>query len=383
MELVKEPAQARRGLDYVVASFFAASERKQQLQFNELCDICEEIAPNWHFTESGASPHYERVFRNDLGARIELTTVGAVGHRNCASACLSLPGTLWWLQSDEEAAFRLLQLSKIDGFKHFTRIDFQNTELNPEFDVYEVRKAVNAGEVWVNGATTFRDYMDRDAEGEPLNGLTLYWGSKRSEKLGRSYDKAASSSWKTPAIRDEVQTRGRWAKAHGQALVAELADAHGSPEMVEIVHKHTCSALNQHLAYWQLNGTNPKTDKNWKRKAEPADWYTRRIGKRCEPLQKGSGPVVDLDTTVDYGVQQYGRYFARWVDEQAKEHGLDEEFVVRALMLRFKSRLKPEDEAWLLKGLSPEEAKAKLDDLEDLKDAIARSQEVGWWGGGE
>ena len=378
-ELLNEPAQERRGLDYVVASFFAATPRKQQAQFGEICDLVDEIAPDWGFREAGASPHFERVFRSELGARIELTEIGSTGQRNNGATSLSLPGTMWWVQTDAEAARRLLQLSRIDGFKHFTRLDFQNTELEPEVDAYQVREAVNAGKVWVNGASTFRDYMDRDATGEPLNGLTLYWGSKRSEKLGRTYDKAASSSWKTPAIRDEVQTRGRWAQAHGQALVAELADAHGSPEMVDIVHKHTCSALNQHLAYWTLNGTNPKTDKNWKRKAEPADWYAKRIGKRCEPIQKGSGPAVDLDTTVDYGVQQYGRYFARWVSEQAKHHQLPEGFVMEALMKRFQSRLKAEDESWLLEGLTEEEAATKLADLEDLKDAIARSQENGWW----
>jgi len=381
MELVQEPEQERRGLDYVVASFFAASPRLQQQQFNEMLELVDDIAPSWDFREAGSSPHFERVFRNELGARIELTETEQGKLRNTGRATLSLPGTLWWLQDDEKAAFRLLQVSKIPGFKHFTRLDFQNTELEPEFDVYQVRQAVNAGDVWVNGATTFRDYMDRDAEGEPLNGLTLYWGSKRSEKLCRSYDKAASASWKTTAVRDEVQTRGKWAQAHGEALVAELATAHGSPEMVEVVHKHTCSALNQHLQYWTLNGTNPKTDKNWKRKAEPSDWFVKRIGKRCEPIQKGSGPAVDLDTTVDYGVQQYGRYFARWVSEQAKTHQLTESFVMEALMKRFQSRLKPEDESWLVEGLSDDEAATKLADLEVLKDAIARSQEVGWWSG--
>ena len=378
-ELVHEPPQERRGLDYVVATFFAASPRRQQVQFNELLELVESIAPGWGFVEAGSSPHYERVFRNELGARIELTESGAFGSRNHGTSCISLPGTLWWLQSDEEAAFRLLQLSRIEGFKHFTRLDFQNTELEPKVDAYQVRQKVNAGEVWVNGASTFRDYMDRDATGEPLNGLTLYWGSKRSEKLGRTYDKAASSSWKTPAIRDEVQTRGRWAQAHGEALVAELAEAHGSPAMVDVVHKHTCSALNQHLAYWTLNGTNPKTDKNWKRKAVPADWYTQRIGKRCEPLQKGSGPAIDLDTTVDYGVQQYGRYFARWVSEQARTNDLSESFVMQSLLLRFQARIKPEDEAWFVDGLSEEEAAERLAQLEEMRDQIARSQERGWW----
>ena len=78
-------------------------------------------------------------------------------------------------------------------------------------------------------------------------------------------------------------------------------------------------------------------------------------------------------------MQQYGRYFARWVFEQAKTHELPESFVMEALLKRFQSRLKQEDEPWLVEGLSADEAATKLADLEDIKDAIARSQEQGWW----
>lgn len=379
MELAKEPPQERRGIDYLVAVFYAATTRRQQQQFSDICDLVDEISPNWGFTERGSSPHYERVFQNDLGVRIELTEVNSSVSSKSVGLCLSLPGSCWWIQSDSEAARRILQLSKIEGFKHFTRIDFQNTELRPVFDISCVKNAVDNGEVWVSGATTYRDFWERDAAGDRIGGMTLYWGSKRSEKLGRSYDKAAEGSWSTPAIRDEIQTRGRWAKAHGTALIEDLARAHGSPELVEVVHRHTVSALNQHLQYWTLNGTHPKTDKNWKRKAEPADWYVKRIGKRCKPLQKASSPSVDLDTTVDYGVQQYGRYFARWVHEQARKHDLDTEFVIMALHNRFLARLKDEDMDWLTEGMSEKQKAAMLDHIEQLKNDISRSQEVGWW----
>ena len=379
MELLKEPAQARRGIDYATATYFAATSRRQQIQFGELMDIADEIAPNWAFREIGSSAHFERVFMNDMGIRLEMTELSSSVGRNRGTSIISLPGTCWWIQSDKEAAFNLLRLAKIDGFKKFSRLDFQNTELEPEVDAYAVRHGVMAGDLWVNGASTFRDYMERDADGQPLNGLTLYWGSKRSEKTGRSYDKAADGSWSTPAIRDEVQTRGRWAATHGQALIDDLASCHGSPEMVEKVHQHTCSALNQHLQYWALNGTTPKTDKNWKRKAAPADWYTKRIGKRCAPLQKGSEPALDLEKTVDYGVQQYGRHFARWVHEQSQRTGLEEDFVLQGLYLRFQSRLKLEDQSWFLEGLDEKDAQAKLAQLEELKNEIAVSQEEGWW----
>ena len=89
MELQKEPAQARRGLDYVTATFFAATERKHQTQFDELLSLCDEIAPTWEFRESGSSAHFERVFMNDMGMRLETTEPNSSSGRNRGTSSLS------------------------------------------------------------------------------------------------------------------------------------------------------------------------------------------------------------------------------------------------------------------------------------------------------
>ena len=128
-----------------------------------------------------------------------------------------------------------------------------------------------------------------------------------------------------------------------------------------------------------MNGTSPKTDNNWKRKAKPADWYAKRIGKACSPIQKALKPEVDLETTVDYGVQQYGRYMFRWVHEMARKHDLPEAFCMEQLLMRFKSRLKDDDMAWLTEGMTKKEARAWARDIEQAKDATAKAQEVGWF----
>lgn len=379
MDLVKEPCQERRGLDYVVVMFYGATPQRQQKIFDACLAICEAVAEGWAFQERGASPHFQRVFTNDLGARIELTECDQLGARNVGGLCLSLPGTCWWVQTDIQAAMTLLAISKIEGFKHFTRLDFQNTELNPLFDAFWIEEQVELGNVWVKSATKHRPHLETDANGQPTGGITLYWHSVRSEKQGRTYDKAADGGWQTPAIRDEAQTRGRWAQAHGQALVLDLEKAHGSAEMVEAVHAHTASALLQHLDYWTLNGTSPKTDKNWKRKAQPADWYRERIGKRCIPIQKAPKPLVDLATTVDYGVQQYGRHMYRWIVETAKERDLPENFVAEALVNRFKARLRDDDMDWYLDGLTERQKRTALKQLDELRNDISRAQEQGWW----
>lgn len=379
MELVKEPPQARRGIDYAVAVFYAATPKRQQDQFDQLLELADEIAPTWAFTEKGQSQHYELVFANDLGIRLELTPVDSLGGRNKGGICFSLPGTCWWLQSTAAGALLLLRLSRIEGFKHFTRLDFQNTELEPEWTAQRMGEAVTEGLIWVKGCQKFRDWWERDADGEPINGITLYWNAARSEKVGKSYDKGADAGWTTAAVRDEVQTRGRWAHAHGFELITDLANAHGSAEMADVVEAHTCSALRQHLEYWTLNGTSPKTDKNWKRKANPADWYVKRIGKRCDRIQKASKPLVDLETTVDYGVQQYGRHMYRWVVENARKHELPEEFVLQGLMNRMKSRLREEDLDWLCEGMTKRQRAKVIKEIEANKDEIAKAQELGWW----
>ena len=273
----------------------------------------------------------------------------------------------------------LLRLSKIEGFKHFTRLDFQNTELEPDWPAARMAQAVEDNEIWVKGSTRYRDYADRDADGDLINGITLYWNSTRSEKKSKSYDKRADAGWNVDAVRDESSLLGRWAHAHGRELIKDLDATHDSAEMVEVVDRHTCSALLQHLDYWTLNGATPKTDKNWKRKADPCDWYRERIGKRCEPIQKASRPMADLETTVDYGVQQYGRYMYRWVIEHARKNDLPPDFVMSALMNRFKSRCRDEDLAWLAEGCSEEEVTQVREDLEGNADAISKAQELGWW----
>jgi uncharacterized protein YceK len=379
VKLVKEPPQARRGIDYLVAIYYAATTQTQQEQFDEILNLADEIAPNWSFREAGQSPHFETVFSNEVGIRIELTPVECLGARNKGAMCVSFPGTCWWIQDSAQAALTVLRLSQIEGFKHFSRIDFQNTELEPEWSAKRMGEAVNQGLIWVKGSTKFRDWWDRDSEGEPVNGITLYWNSARSEKQARSYDKSADAGWSVSAVRDETQVRGRWAHAHGRELLQGLTNAHGSAEMVAVVDQQTCSALRQHLEYWTLNGTSPKTDKNWKRKANPSDWYVKRIGKRSEPIQKAPKPLQDLETTVDYGVQQYGRHMYRWCIEHSRRHDLPFAFVVNSLVMRMQSRLREEDMEWLLDGVPAKEVAKIKKELRASANEVAKAQELGWW----
>ena len=339
---IAEPCQESRRIDYATAVFYSATPAHQRELFEFAIDVGEQLA-DFPFREKGQSPHFDRVFSNDLGVRIEITPVGAANSRNPGLTALTLPGAAFYCSTQQNHTTQLWRICHRSGFRWFSRLDLQNTELDPDWDTERVYRAVEERELWVKGYGRYRPWRETDAAGNCADGMTLYWGSSRSEKQGRSYDKAKQSGWKTPAIRDEIQLRGDWAHATGQALAGALDSAFGSDQMAEAVEQLVTGSLNQHLQYWTLKGTDPKTDKNWQRKAEPADWFLDRIGKQQTAIRKTPKPALDLSSSVAWGARQYGRYFALDCLLKQKRSQLPLEQVVEGLWEKFLARLTPED----------------------------------------
>ena len=373
--LVKEPQQERRGVDYASLSFFSAANSHQEALFDGIIRLFDDLWPTGQWEERGSSPHYQHVFVHVTGSRIELTPPSIEGARNTGGLVLSLPGAAFYLQPSPQAAFMLWALVRMDGFKHFTRLDFQSTELEPDWPADKVIQAVEGGEVWVKGMSTYRLWAERAWGGAIEEGATLYWGSPRSDKQCRTYDKRAESRWRVPAIRDEVQLRRGWAKAAGRQLIELLDSNLSSQAMDEAIQDYAAGVINRHLQYMTLNGADPLTDKNWTRKAEPADWFRARIGNRVASIKKAPRPVQDLDRSVDYGIQQYGRYFALKVLQAQKESQLPLEGIVNGLFLRFQARLKPEDIEELFASETDAYRASLREQLEDIQASVAWEQE--------
>lgn len=379
LQPVDEPCQARRGLDYASVVYVSATDRHQREVFEHCCALGEEIESSWDWSESGRSAHFGRCFTHPTGMRVELTEHGSACGRNPGMTLLSVPGACFYLQEEDALMTMLWKLVSQDGFKHFTRLDFMNTELEPEWDMERVHQGVVDGLLWVKGHRSYEPRGEVAADGSCATGRTLYWGSPRSERRGRTYDKAKQSGWSTPAIRDEVQLRGDWAHAYGRQLREVLRAPGGSAAMSKSVEELAVKALNQHLQYWETNGADPSTDKNWTRKAKPADWYTERIGKPSQPLRKAPKVLLDLESTVDWGVRQYGRAFAVWVEKHTEASGLPQQLVANVLFRRFWARLQPED--LLATGLVDDEAgmAEAMEYFRELRDELAISSERGWF----
>lgn len=379
VKVAEEECQARRGLDYASAVFVSATPRHQQEVFDFCVSVGESFDIQWDWQEAGRSAHFGRCFSHPTGLRIEMTELDAGAGRNPGMTLFSIPGAGFYLQPTDKQMAMLWSVVSQDGFKWFSRLDFQNTELEPLWDAERVYQGVVGGKLWVKGHRSYEPRGDQLPDGSCPTGRTLYWGSARSERRCRTYDKAKQSGWELPAIRDEVQLRGDWAHSYGRELRLALRAPGGSAAMNASVEDLTVKALNQHLEYWELQGADPTTDKNWTRKAKPADWFAARIGKASEPLRKASRPVVDVDTSVDWGLRQYGRLIAVWIEMHAKRTGLDRDFVASAFLQRCYARLTPEDVAALGIASSEEELRGVMDWIHYARDEQSKAEELGWW----
>ena len=370
--------QESRRCDWASLAYHVGTMRKLQNAFDGVVSAVEDINPSISFELAGKSQFYDYVYESSNGWRIELSHPES-GSPNQGQMLVTCRGRAFWQQSQIEQAAMLRKLFELRAFKYFNRLDFQNTELHPEWDADRVFRGVRDGELWVSGFSGWDVRGGFDYEMNSLSGRTLTWGSQRADRLYSTYDKGVQSGWKGPGIRDEVRLKGAWARAYGVELIKKFRKCHTSAEMEEQMQRIVEGALNKHGQYWQLNGANPKQDKNWKRKAEPADWFAKRIGKASSNVTKKKPEEVrDLETVTAYGVQQYGRYFSLWVTQIQQTMGCSRIDAWRALEARFDARLKDEDLEWI-QGLFPDaDGAAVAESLNSIRDLVAAMNEHDW-----
>lgn len=372
-----EPCQARRGLDYLTAVFVSVTNRHHQETFDFCRALVADIHPCVDWEERPRPPYFELAFASTIGCRIETTPPGTGSGRNEGYTSLSLPGAFFYLQSDADLVVSLDRLTSREGLKRFSRLDFMVTELEPDWPAERVALAVREKRLWVAGHRTVREWSERDFDGVATQGLTLYWGSKKSDRQGRTYDKGAQSGWPVPAIRDEVQLRGEWAHTYGRQLIEAVKNNLGTEAVTRAIDSLGSGALVQHMDYWNTNGADPKKDIHWKRKAEPADWYRRRLSLPTAPLRKDVPEGLDEEAAYQHFLRTYGAIVFRHWFLECQKPGVG---ALRATMRHFgecAARLKPDQFEEILQGV-PEADRAGLrQELSGILDSLAREREYG------
>lgn len=370
--------QESRRIDWASLAYHVGTIRKLQNAFDGVISAVEDINPSIAFEKKTRSQYFEDVYDTGNGWRIELSLPGS-GSPNQGQMLVTCRGRAFWEQSQIDQAVMLRKLVELPAFRHFTRIDFQNTEIDPEWDADRVFEGVRQGDLWVPGYSGWDVRGGFDYDMKSLSGRTLIWGSQRADRLLSTYDKGVEARWKGTGIRDEIRFKRQWARAYGEELVRDFRRCKTSAEMEAVVQDTVTSALNKQGQYWQLNGANPKEDKNWKRKAEPADWFAKRIGRASKNVAKKK-PVVqrDLEAVTAYGIQQYGRYFALWVSQFQHLSGATRREAYEALEARFDARLRDEDldlPEMQFKGM---DKAAVIETLNKQRDLVAELNEHDW-----
>jgi hypothetical protein len=238
----------------------------------------------------------------------------------------------------------LEELNEFEGRYRFTRLDAQVTTLEPEQSAEQVLEDVAGGRLWIKGYNSWKPDGVRDINGDPSNGVTVYFGAPSSDKRVRTYNKAAEQGWETPARRDEVQLRQDWANTHTQLIAKAIADAK-TADAAFSAYQLACSALiAQHMQYLDISGVAHPRPKNWARGRHAPRWWVETLSQDFDPVLLSRRVTDDLEEKMSHLVNQYGRIGAAWMAKRVRD-GKSASFSQASydLALRMLQKLNSED----------------------------------------
>lgn len=270
------------------------------------------------FQETSGGKHFAIGYASAKGVSF-MATPPNCGLHNAGVSVIHLQGT-WWANASSELQMRALEeLYAFQGRYRFTRLDTQVTTLEPEKTAEQVLEDVTAGRLWVKGYNNWKPDGVRDINGNPSNGVTVYFGSPSSSKRIRTYNKAAEQGWPIAARRDEVQLRQDWANTHTQAIASAISES-GSDEAAFSAYQQACAALiAQHMQYLDITGVPYPRPKNWARGRKAPKWWADTLSQEFEPVLLSRRVTNDLEEKMNHLVNQYGRIGAAWMAKRVLE----------------------------------------------------------------
>jgi hypothetical protein len=298
----------------------------------------------------GRAKHFSQVFRGGGLVVLEGTPPRASDgspseERNAGVLALILNGQFWEsLTASERADLFLLVVSQ-RGYYHCTRFDGQITIVDPEVSAEQIVQLVEEGSLWAHGFRTQRVDGNRNKDGIFVGGATQYWGGRGSDKIARSYNKAAERGWDGSAARHEVQLRGQRASDRAIQMKGALMRQKDRGPLLQTAEQEMIKAmLGQDLDYRDTNRwAGKEKPKNWAQCAAPPGWWQRAVGEATDPFEYSKRPKADLDQAYEAFLDQYGRKFALKVLKDACNTDGDVEYGLLGAFLECVRRTKEGD----------------------------------------
>lgn len=228
----------------------------------------------------------------------------------------------------------LIDVAGCDGLK-VTRADIYYDDFAKVISPESLHHQCKQGGVGVPRFENMRGWDEYHLQNGANQGYTLYFGSNRSEKQIRFYDKFHESGGKINCYRWEVELKGQYAEKFGEALVERLAaslDCSSLNSSLDFITNYYKELLKGAIAFYDVPpGVRPRDlPRNWASRSRLCWWWSELLAG-LEPAKLVLDRVKPtLQRSVDWIVSQvapslalirmaYGHWripFHHWLSEK-------------------------------------------------------------------
>lgn len=303
-------------LDYLSLSYFSASGALQKQQIRYFLEIVNLLSGTYDLAPGGGRRFFEESWYHDCGVALKWSEPGS-GVVNAGLLSVDLKGAAL---AGLPAAIRkavYLDCSELEGFKQATRLDAQRTVVNPHATAQEIYRRLVNREVWIKGFAGWHPGHRIDVDGNPLEGCTVEWGSKKGTTNATTYDKRAELKAEGPeAARHELRHRKQPARDRFNSLVQGLK-AEGDTDDTSYEQFFVQSNLAQSMTYLDTSRLKeiPRSEwpANWARDSKPADFWQQVVSGEVEEFTTQWRYERTLERLVKNRAKQYGRGRCKWL----------------------------------------------------------------------
>lgn len=175
-----------------------------------------------------------------------------------------------------------------DGLK-FTRVDLYYDDYCKVISPEAVHNSCKMGGVAVPRFESMRGFDNYDLQMGRSVGYTVYFGSVKSEKKVRFYDKAQESDGKQNCYRWEIELTGQYAESFGSHFLGVLSDAMDHPALsdsINAIGNAYKALIKGAVTFHEVPiGVHPKDlPKNWAARS-PVVWWWDELLAGLEPAK--------------------------------------------------------------------------------------------------
>ena len=303
-------------LDWLSVSYFAATNSIQRRQISYFLELLNLLSGTYEMDPGGGRRFFEESWQHGCGIGLKWTEPEGSGV-NKGLLSVDIRGQALAAFPSHIRKSVYMDMAEIEGYKQCTRMDMQRTLLNPVADAQEIYRRLTNREVWIKGFNGWHPGHRIDIDGNPLQGCTVEWGSKKGTTNCKTYDKRAQQCVEgPPTVRHELLHRKQPARDRFNSLYEGLK-AEGEGDDTSYEQFFVQSNLAQTMTYLDTSRLKdiPRSEwpANWARDSKPADFWDQVVTGDVEEFQTQWRYERTLERLIKNRAKQYGRGRSKFV----------------------------------------------------------------------